>query len=341
MDERLLFQSPVFDPVALFLASLILAVLATKVCKALALRAGFRAEPNPLIPQHIEPVAYLGGVGVAVPIFAGTAILIASNSWVPARDLVAMQLGVFVFLGLGTADDILEFSPSIKLLLQVLCSGLMVSLGFIADWTGQASVDFALSVIWIVGIVNAVNFTDVSDGLVGGLTVVCLSGLWFLMPGDQNIILISAGACLGFLWLNWPPAQIYLGDAGTHLIGSLLALLGLRFIESGDPWFRASAVLLLLGVFVFEAVFISAARIAKGLPWWKGSPDHFSLRLQNSGYSRSQVNGIALFCGAMLAIGVIGLVGSSASWATAIYGSVFGMAIFAWRRLWVMSPPST
>src|SRR5207245_10489868 len=102
--------------------------------------------------------------------------------------------------------------------------------------------------------------------------------------------LAVAGASAGFLVFNCPPARIFLGDAGSHLLGFLLAACTMSSFPVAATWRHYAAVLLLVGVPLFELVFLTVTRIRKGLPWWRGSPDHFSLRLLAAGLSRLQAD---------------------------------------------------
>lgn len=274
--------------------------LATDLARRLALRVNFVNQPNPIIPQHTAPVPYLGGVGVVAGLTMAIAML-----WVTSDDELraniqhfvepAWSLGLSGYLVLGTVDDARTLRPMEKFGFQSALAVSVVWLGLSAPWSGIAVLDAALSVLLILTVINAVNLTDVCDGLVAGIAAVAFT-FYGLMSGASVVAFASAGACLGFLVFNKPPARIYLGDGGSHALGFLLAALAIASIQESSERLGIVSAVLPMGVFLFELVFLTAVRVAKGLPWWRGSPDHFSLRFQAAGLSKLQTD--LLSCGA-------------------------------------------
>ncbi|MDG2051691.1 MAG: methyltransferase domain-containing protein [Myxococcota bacterium] len=288
---------------ALFVFSMgtIAGAIATAGFQKLAIRIHFSAPYNPIANQHQEPVAYLGGLGVATPLILYIAWQAITSSAAAPAQLFPLALASSIFLILGLLDDALSLGPKRKIVLQFFAAGVACAVVSVAPLTGIALFDFLLSMLWIVAVINAVNFTDVSDGLVGGLSCIALFSFALLIPELQTFLIIGAGACLGFLWLNRPPARIFLGDAGSHFLGSLLALLGIVSVQNGLSWSNLLSVILVLGIFLLEMTFITWVRIKKGIPWWRGSPDHFSLRMQAAGYSRSRINALTWIVALLLA----------------------------------------
>jgi Glycosyl transferase family 4 len=191
---------------------------ATWLSIAFARRHGFISRPNPIVPQHTSAVAHLGGVGILLG--AATTfslfLLLGRAGFQPSTGSVRLPLpyavGAVLFLTLGVFDDLLRLNAATKFLLQVLAAALALQTGLTGSFTGVRAADAALSALLILTLVNAVNFTDVCDGLVGGLAVVMLP---FLARGDADsfaLALIFAGACAGFLVFNLPPAKTFLGD---------------------------------------------------------------------------------------------------------------------------------
>jgi UDP-GlcNAc:undecaprenyl-phosphate GlcNAc-1-phosphate transferase len=279
-------------PVELWTAAVALAggLVGTFLARAVARRLGIMNAPNPLIPQHDRPVAYLGGVGVAVGVGAGFAVAAALGRPVPLGYAVPALL----YLALGLVDDLRILTPAVKFGLQSLVAALAVALGVRAPLTGIAMLDAGISWLWIATVVNAFNLTDVCDGLVASLSVVMFAALGLFDPAHAGIAWIVAASALGFLVWNRPPASIFLGDSGSHLLGFLAGALTLAAPRGEAPpvltWLACSMI---LGVPLFEGLFLTLVRMRKGLPWWKGSPDHFSLRLQAAGLSRAQTDGVA------------------------------------------------
>jgi UDP-GlcNAc:undecaprenyl-phosphate GlcNAc-1-phosphate transferase len=307
----------------------------------LALRLDFLNHPNPIGAQHTKPVAYLGGVGLGIGVLGGVCldwIGVFGYQWLHQPGLL---LGALAFLTIGVLDDRFAFAPRSKFLLQLVAVTIVLTLGAGATLTHILPVDLFLSGLWILTLVNAVNFTDVCDGLVGGLAVVAFLALSFLIPELQAPSLAIAGAAAGFLVLNRPPASIFLGDAGSHLVGFLLAALTLRGISLRPEPSMLAAALLIAGVPLFEGVFITFMRIRKGLSWWKGSPDHFALRLQARGLSRWQVDLLAWTVGAGLGAVALLLTHVGALFQMGLMLGVGVLLLLAGLLLshWEVSPP--
>lgn len=299
-------------------AALAAGLVGTFAVRATALRLGIVNAPNPLIPQHTKPVAYLGGVGVALGIATGLAALRVLGAEVPG---LAILLPAVLFLALGVADDLLVFKPAPKFGLQALVAALAVALGVRAELTGIAAIDAAASWFWLVTLVNAFNFTDVCDGLLGSLGAVMFVGLAIQNPAVAGPALIAAAACLGFLAFNRPPASIFLGDAGSHLLGFLAGAFTLAAAARAEsPVLTLGAGGLIVAVPLFELAFLTAVRIRKGLAWWKGSPDHFSLRLQAAGFSRGRTDLLAVaFAAAWVVCGLVFARGGAAAVAALLF----------------------
>lgn len=277
-------------------------VAATWLARRLSPRLGLIDRPNSIVPQHTQPVARLGGVGVA----AGAAAALGLGRWLglvtDAGPLVRPAFVASLFLLLGLLDDWKRLSPAPKLALQAVAAAAALAAGLAAPITGVPFADATLSLLLLLTVVNAFNLTDVCDGLLAGLAAVSLCAFVVLAPAQTPLILAAAGACMGFLIFNRPPASIFLGDAGSQGLGALAAALALQSIggrSEPDLWTRLAQVALVLAVPLFELVFLTLVRLRKGLPWWRGSPDHFSLRMQAAGLSRWATD-LAAWCAAAL-----------------------------------------
>jgi len=295
-----------------------------------ARRIGFMSYPNPIVAQHRRPVAYLGGVGVAAGVFAGVSLggPVALN---------ATLASAFAFLVLGTLDDLKAFSPGPKFLVQGAAAAVAVALGVMAEPTGCGACDAFISWFFICAMVNAFNFVDVSDGLLASISVATFTGVAIVAPPCAVPAAACAGASLGFLLWNRPPASIFLGDGGSHFLGFMAAALVLNGLSASETSWDWVIFLLILCVPTFELVFITFVRISLGLPWWKGSPDHFALRMQAAGWTRGQVaiaaTGVASIFGVLAAVGQAnGAVGTGA---VALAG--LGASTLAW--IWLLKMP--
>jgi UDP-GlcNAc:undecaprenyl-phosphate/decaprenyl-phosphate GlcNAc-1-phosphate transferase len=287
-----------------FVVSALLGIIATRAAIAVALSYGIMSHPNRIVPQHRTAVAYLGGLAVAVGTAASLVVLQALR-WMPTYPLPQPFLGLIVgsvlFLLLGLYDDLFSLRPAPKMVLQVSAAIIATLLGM-AMLPGKTLAGFVLSCIWIVGMVNAANLTDVCDGLLTGLSLLAFLFFGLFGSGNRFIAIVLVGACFGFLVFNRPPARIFLGDAGSHLLGFLLAFFSMSEVSARNHFSTYAAVALISAVPLFEMTFLVVMRTRKRLPFWRGSPDHFSLRMQAAGLSRLQTDLIAwtfmaLFCG--------------------------------------------
>jgi UDP-GlcNAc:undecaprenyl-phosphate GlcNAc-1-phosphate transferase len=293
----------------------VISVGTTWLARGAARRMNFVAHPNPLVPSHTHAVAYMGGVGIVAAVALVTPLWIAvGESGEPSPAFVAAAI---LFAGIGLIDDFRPMSPAVKFLLQLIAG---MAVGTLAlGWLGIAWwIEIPLTAFMITTLVNAVNFTDVCDGLVGGLAAVAFLAL-AAVHTDSGTMIVLAGACVGFLFWNRAPASVYMGDAGSHLIGALLAVGAIEVVTIRLTVSSVMGMVAIMGVFLFELVFISLVRAYKRQSVFRGSPDHFSLRMQAGGISRNNTSLIAWGVGSVFA--ACGL------------GTIFSPAHLAWAPL--------
>ncbi|MDP2943618.1 MAG: MraY family glycosyltransferase, partial [Candidatus Omnitrophota bacterium] len=213
-------------PLILFLISFLSALILTPLAKLAARRLGILDHPNER-KIHKTPVPLLGGVVVwASLLFA----LLYANLW--QSEIKGLILGGSLVLLTGLIDDIKGLSALLRLIVQIIASVIVMKCGIVisflppALWGNVAEV--LLTIFWIVGITNALNFLDGLDGLATGISaiaLVCFLIIGILTQQPIIIILTSAmlGSCLGFLLYNIKPYNYFLGDAGCNFFGFILA----------------------------------------------------------------------------------------------------------------------
>ena len=165
----------------------------------------------------------------------------------------------------------------------------MIRLTFLPDW-----VALALTVFWLVGLTNALNLIDVSDGLAGG--VASIAGVYLyvvsIWNGQTTIAMLTlslVGATCAFLAFNRPPATIYLGDTGSMFLGFMLGALAMSGHYTFNHRVAALAPVILLGVPIFDTLYVMGVRAVRGIPLMQGSPDHFAVRLRRNGWSAAAI----------------------------------------------------
>ena len=322
-------------PAVSFLLSLCLALYLTPILRDAARRFGIVDAPDGRLKNQEEPVPYLGGIAI----FA--AILFPVSLFLQFSDKVSgLLLASSIIVLLGLIDDIGRLSPRIKLLVQVIAIFLMIKAGIrIRVEALPQTVCVGLTFLWMVVMTNGFNLIDVMDGLASGVAAVStvfLAVVFALQGNDMGLILCLSvtGSLLGFLWYNRHPAQIYLGDTGSLLLGFLLGGL----VIEGDytarnpyGWLTALAI---FSVPLFEIVFVSALRFSRGVSIFSGSADHFSLRLRRWKLSPGQT--VAASCAAALVTAGLGILGMllPAAHSFAAYGSIVLLFLLAagWLR---------
>ena len=321
-----------------------LGLAVTWLTRVFAIRHDLVSVPNPIVPQHTRPVAHLGGVAIAFA--TGLTLLIVawlSGGWasvsVGSLALWRVAIGAGAFLLLGCVDDLTPLSARRKLALQFLIAIAAAGIGVRYSFVDFALVDFALSVAWIVILVNCVNVADVCDGLVSGIMFITITWWALVDPSAALVALVLAGACFGFLVFNFPPASIFLGNAGSYLLGYALAALFLTSPRHPGYLLRPAQMALFAAPFLFEMFLLVIERRRKGLAWWQGSADHFSLRLQAAGFSRLQTDGVAwaataLCCGAAYALDLL-------DWhqRTTLIAVILLVAFVCWRQILRLNVP--
>ncbi|MCG3152468.1 MAG: putative undecaprenyl-phosphate N-acetylglucosaminyl 1-phosphate transferase [bacterium] len=274
---------------------------ATRLAIYVAYRFGFMDAPNPIVPDHRRPVAYGGGVGILIGAYFAMGLyrLIAGEGALLDQSRgafpLSMMLGGILFLLVGLWDDIRELSPRTKTLLHLAALSIAMSQGgLVREVSGNYFFDIFFSGLWILAIVNAFNFIDVCDGLAGSVAVLTF-GLFAATFGFSPLLNIAlAGACLGFLWFNRPPARVFMGDAGSNFLGFMLGAFTLTETSGVTWWPYIAMMTLMAGVPFFDLLFQAGVRWAQGRSPLKGGPDSFALRLQRAGMSKWQVDLVAM-----------------------------------------------
>jgi len=276
------------------------------------------------IHQQTMPTA--GGLaiwlGVVAPLAAGQVVLwlvaggVDLTAWVPAfaaphlaglaeqsPRLWAMLAGGTVLVVLGLVDDRRELDWRVRLAVETLVAVAMVLLGWrLSLFINIPWLTFLLSVLWIVGLVNSFNMLDNMDGLSAGTAAIAaglLAAVMLMVPDPQTsqpqlfvggFLLVVVGSLLGFLWHNRPPARLFMGDAGSYLVGYLLAMATLSATFAGNnlPPHAILAPLCVLAVPLYDTATVVLIRIRAGRSPFTGDKSHFSHRLVELGMSKTQ-----------------------------------------------------
>jgi UDP-GlcNAc:undecaprenyl-phosphate GlcNAc-1-phosphate transferase len=284
--------------VILGLAALVMSGFLTWPVRKIAIRIGAMDAPNLDRKTQKEPVPYLGGVSIALTVSAITyAAVIASDSISTTFPLATYVMAPALLMALmGLVDDLKGLEPLPRLIMQTT-AGLVVGIILVlTDTMGVAFsnpiVNVALSVLWIVGICNSINFFDNIDGGAAGTVAIATLGVAYIAYSQRQelvsaLAIVTAGATLGFLLWNKAPAKIYMGDAGALFLGVLLSVLTIRLNPGIAPNWKSLAIpLILLAVPILDTCIAVFSRIKRGISPFQGGKDHLSHRLVRKGLQR-------------------------------------------------------
>jgi len=282
----------------LFVISYALVGLLTPLMRKIALAQGVLDLPNSAHKSHKNPVPYLGGVAIIIGVVIVSYIALISNKFTWSNFWLATSvLGPAVVMGLvGLLDDLKSLNPLPRFIGQSI-AGLVVAFILIlndnfGNPTGITWLDAVITVLWIIGICNSINFFDNLDGGAAGTVAITAISLTYLaITGDQYFIaalsIVVAGSTLGFLVWNRAPARIYMGDAGALFLGLLIATLTVRFKPSTDDSISSFAIpILLLAIPILDTTVAVFSRLRRKVSPFQGGKDHLSHRLVRYGFSR-------------------------------------------------------
>jgi UDP-GlcNAc:undecaprenyl-phosphate GlcNAc-1-phosphate transferase len=297
-----------FHYAASFLVALAATLLVTRLFRdRFAARLGLVELPGPGSERE-WPVAKVGGVAMCVAI---AVIGVAATALSPlptmhpdeARALIPVLLGAFAMCGVGLWDDLRDMSPGRKLVLQILIASVVWYAGarfgsFHFPGTGLIELSpfasLVFTVFWFVAITNAFNLVDGADGVAGGAALTATVAMFVValvlgQPLAAQVLVVVAAALLGFLFFNFPPATVFMGDAGSLSIGFLLAGVGLVSSTKATTVAAIAIPVVSLGLPILDTGLAIIRRVLRGEGVHKRDLGHIHHRLQKLGHSPRQV----------------------------------------------------
>ena len=284
------------DALWAFLVAALIAFAATPPVARLARRLGVIHQPRDR-DLHDRPVPGLGGLAILA------AVLVSALLFLPAggetRGIIG---GAIAITFVGAVDDFREggLHPFVKLAGQFAAAAIPVSAGVFVDHLTLPFLDpiglsdtagKALTLVGIVAVMNVVNFTDGADGLAAGVCTIAAATFAIIalsLDRDEAGVLaaLTAGASVGFLWHNFHPASIFMGDAGSNLLGLLLACVAIQGILKTAAVVALFFPLTILAVPALDATFVVAKRIKYRRPVYSADRWHFHHRFADIGFSQ-------------------------------------------------------
>jgi UDP-GlcNAc:undecaprenyl-phosphate GlcNAc-1-phosphate transferase len=339
-------------------AAFALTGLLTWPVRALAIRLGAMDAPNMARKTQAEPVPYLGGVAIALGISLITlgAVFVGADNFAgenndQLKDLALTVLLPALVLGaMGLFDDLRSLSPWPRLIVQTVV-GTIVAFVIVENGTigtpfgndgatdSGSWINTAVTIFWIVGICNSINFFDNLDGAASGAVAIAALGV-FVIAFDRGqelvsaLSIVTAGATIGFLMWNKSPAKIYMGDAGALFLGIIISVATIRLNPGITPtWHSLAIPVMLLAVPLLDTCVAVFSRLARGLSPLTGGKDHLSHRLVRAGLSR-RVAAVSLWSASgvstLFALGVYFFADSLGSILIGIFAAIwlFALALF-------------
>jgi UDP-GlcNAc:undecaprenyl-phosphate GlcNAc-1-phosphate transferase len=344
------------------LASFVGSLAATWLCKKIAIKFRIVDKPDYLVKTHREPIAYLGGIGMLIGLTIGVLASIGclqnEEFFAPAlKCLLAILAGGAIACFVGLADDIFDIKPMHKIAGQIIAAlilllvGVVPNLRFLSAQLNlpvhhnlEVALEALIVVFFVLGATNSLNLLDGLDGLCAGVTVIITIAMLLLAihlatwefsgVGDPVRIIIClglVGAACGFLPFNRYPAKIFMGDAGSMLLGFMMAALMILFAEGIPRWWMASIVV--FGLPILDTAVALARRLLNHRALFVSDRGHIYDQMIDRGMPLKKTVAVSYVLAGAYA--VIGLIMSQirTRYAGVVYIIVFAVSGFVvWKK---------
>lgn len=329
--------STLMNGVIAFLFAALMAFATTPIVRVLAYKIGAVDVPKDDRRMHKVPKPRLGGLAIFFS-FVLTLLFFYDKS----DAILAMILGSFIIVVVGIIDDAVRLRAVIKFVAQIAAALVVVGNGVVierinlfGDYIEFGYLSIPITVLWIVGLTNAVNLIDGLDGLACGISTISAIALLIvtILMGDFKVALlvaILAGSCIGFLPYNLNPAKIFVGDTGAMFLGFILAVISIQGV------FKTHAVLtfvipfLILGVPIFDTAFAIIRRLLTGKHPFEPDRGHLHHRLIDMGFNQKQTVRILYAISALLGIAAIMLTSDKLWHAVIMMAISLGISVVTW-----------
>ncbi|TMN21769.1 glycosyltransferase family 4 protein [Lentibacillus cibarius] len=298
--------------VAAFVVSLAVSFFSTPLVKRLAISLGAVDKPDQQRKTHKGIKTSMGGLAILIGAVAGLLIIRPEHP-----QLAAILLGGVIMMATGMLDDLLELKPIMKLLGQVLAAITVVASGLLIDkitlpffgiiYFGDMN-SVVITIIWILAVTNAINLIDGLDGLAAGVSTIALISIFIMAIADERLIvvyltLVLIGSCIGFLFHNFYPATIFMGDTGALFLGYAIAVVSILGLFKNIAFFSFIIPIVVIAVPMFDTIFAIVRRLMNKQSIGMADKGHIHYRLMAMGYSHRTsvliIYGFSIFFGIM------------------------------------------
>ena len=299
--------------IAAFSTAFAISNVMTPVAKKISLKLGTIDMPKAR-GMHKNPMPRMGGIAIVAGFTLTVLLLYNFTEYSDMHKLTGYFIGAAMIVVLGMVDDVKNLPAKFKFAVQILAALVAVAFGIrihIVMWPvtyALLKLSIPITVIWIVGLTNAVNLIDGLDGLATGVSsiaAICIMVLCILTGDETSVVLTAAlaGSCLGFLPRNFNPAEIFMGDTGATFLGYTLAVTSILGVFKGYAMIALMVSVLAVGFPIFDTLFAMTRRAARHQPIMQADRGHLHHKLIDTGFSQKQavmiLYGISAVCAAI------------------------------------------
>lgn len=352
----------VLDFWPILVSSFIASLIATLLCKKIALKFGIVDKPDNLVKTHKEPIAYLGGIGIlvglTVGVLTGIVCLRDNESFSTIlKWLLGILAGGSIACFVGLTDDMFDIRPGQKILGQILAAVTLILVGISPNLSTidkllnislpagfETLIEIFIVIFFVLGATNSLNLLDGLDGLCGGVTAIITIAMlilsihlttWgFSEVGDPVRIIIClglVGGVCGFLPFNRYPAKIFMGDAGSMLLGFMIATLMILFAEQIPRWWMASIVV--FGLPILDTAVALVRRLINHRPLFVSDRGHIYDQMIDRGIPLKKTVTICYVLASLYALVGLAMSQIRTRYAAVVYVAVFIIsALIVWKK---------
>jgi UDP-GlcNAc:undecaprenyl-phosphate/decaprenyl-phosphate GlcNAc-1-phosphate transferase len=307
-----------------FVLSLVSSYLLTYPVKKLAVKIGAMDFPN-FRKIHKEVTPRLGGLSIYLGTAIGLLYLFPEH-----HQIGAISLGSLIVIITGIIDDKYQIRPIYKLAGQIIAALVLISAGIIIEkitlpFLGVVYLEYfsiPITILWVVGVTNAINLIDGLDGLAAGVTTIALTSILVMAIIDYRLIVVYIcvtliGSNIGFLFHNFHPAKIYMGDSGSLFLGYAVAVISMMGLFKNVTIFSFIIPIIVLGVPIFDTIFAIIRRLQNKEPIMMPDKKHIHYQLLATGLSHKST--VLILYGICTVFGILGILFSLTTSLTTSY----------------------
>ncbi len=322
-----------------------ISLLSTPLVKNIAYKMGAIDVPKDSRRVHKKPIPRLGGLAIYYGFLISILFFVELE-----KQMIGFIIGSLLIVAVGIIDDVKQLRASVKLVVQIIAAAIVafsdirimaVSVPYLFSDVGilpLGSLSIPITILWIVGVTNAVNLIDGLDGLAVGVSGIATFSLFFIaiLAGEPTVAIITAalaGACLGFLPYNFNPAKIFMGDTGSTFLGYSLSVICIQGLFKGYAIISFIIPFLILGLPIFDTASAILRRIKNKKPIMSPDRGHLHHRLMDMGLSQKQTVAILYIIATILGLSAVVVVERGAFVAMVLILVVMMFVFFAGKHL--------